>query len=115
VTALALSGCYALAWLVTARLLYARWRGRLDGRRDCNKHGRQRTRLTSARCCYDDTSTSDGENATFAMLGALFWPVVLVTAVVRFRPPPTVAERAEVEAKLKTRIAELEREAGVTP
>jgi hypothetical protein len=112
-------GWYALAWLATARALYGRWHGRITGARDCNTHGtekeRERRVLRHGPCCYDETHTGNGENAAFAMLTALLWPLVLFTAAVRFRPPPTAAERAAADAKLKARIAELERENGLTP
>ena len=107
-------GCYAVTWLLTARILFARWRGADVGRRDCHRHGSEHHRFKSDKCCYDSTSAADGEAAFYAITAAVAWPLVLLVAAVRFRPPPTAAERAEAEKKLKARIAELEREAGLT-
>jgi hypothetical protein len=90
--------CYAVAWLAFARLLYGRWR--VTGLHHWEIGG-----------YYSDAR--DPEIAGRAMLAALLWPTVILTALVRFRPPPTAAERAAHEKKLKARIAELEREAGI--
>ena len=117
ITAAILTGAFA-AWLVTARALYARWRGLTRGKRDCNTHGSTRYRVH--RCCYDQTRSADGEAAALAVLAALAFPLVLLVALVRFRPPPTAMERAEAQArleerneKLQARNAELERELGI--
>ena len=100
-------GCYAVAWLLTARVLYGRWRGeltRLDGFdhycRECRSYSR--------------SLASDHETVIRVIVAALFWPLTLMVFLVVFRPPPTAAERAAAEKKLKARIAELEREAGLT-
>jgi hypothetical protein len=95
--------CYAVAWLVTARVLYGRWRASPTAISSWNNDVYSH-RLAAA----------NPEIAARAMLAALLWPFLLLAAVVRFRPPPTAAERAAVEKELKARIAELEREAGIS-
>lgn len=51
--------------------------------------------------------------AACAMAAGLFWPLVLITALVRFRPPPSAAERAEALAASRARIAVLEAGLGI--
>jgi hypothetical protein len=109
---LAVSVLYSLAWLLTARQLYARWRGRAVGRRECVTHGSPDKRSRSyppVQCCYDETTESDGLAAAWAMGAALLWPAVLAVAVVRFRPPLTEIEKAG----RKKLTGELERELGI--
>ena len=111
-------GCYALAWLLTARLLYSRWRGSGTGNRQCRQHGTaelRRLRYQRVRCCYDAAPGSDGENAACAMAAALIWPLVLLTAAVRYKPRPTAMEQREAQERLTARVAELESELGITP
>jgi hypothetical protein len=121
-TALIIAGICAAAWLLTARWLYGRWRGRQVGRRCCGRHGSSENRryLRAGECCYDAARSSDGEAAACAMAAALVFPLVWLTALIRFRPPPTAAERAAKEAEdaaklaaLQARNAELERELGI--
>jgi hypothetical protein len=89
------TGCYAAAWLLTARLLYGRWRGEWQN--------------------YRGQYSLPSYVAAAVMAIAVVWPLVWCAALVMFRPPPTAAERATAEARLKARVAELEREAGITP
>lgn len=102
---------YFMMWLFIARPLYARLRDIKVGRRSCNDHGAYQYR--HLKCCYDSTRASEGEAAFWAFTTALVWPVVLLVAAIRFRPPPTVAEHAERERVLQARVAELEHEAGI--
>jgi hypothetical protein len=71
-------------WLITARVLYARWRGR-------------------------QTALGDAETVLWAMLGALIWPLLALAAVVRWQPRLKRRRRKLTEAEL----AEIEREVGV--
>jgi hypothetical protein len=71
-------------WLITARVLYARWRGR-------------------------QTALSDAETALWAMLAALIWLLLLLAAIVRWQPRRRRRRRKLTEAEL----AEIEREVGV--
>ncbi len=93
-------GCYGLAWLFTARLLYGRWRGEL---------------VSWSSDSWNKHKAREPETAARAMMAALAWPLVLLVGFVRFRPPPTAAEQAAENARLTGRIAELEREAGIRP
>lgn len=104
-------GLYAAGWLASSRLLYSRWRGLDRGRRDCHKHGSTEQRyIRNSTCCYDKATGSDGEACTYAMIAGLLWPLVVLTALVRFHPKPTSRELAEAEEARTKRIAELERE-----
>src|SRR5438128_910436 len=95
-------------WLFTARWLYARWRGSDVTRRDCAAHGSWESRYIRppAKCCMDKAPLTDGASAAIAVPAALFWPLVLAVALVRFRPPPTAAGQAEAKAALTARVAE---------
>jgi hypothetical protein len=121
-------GGYALAWLVTARLLFGRWRagGTMTSKqgRYCTEHGDYKSvygvRKERHGCCFNQHATSDGELTSFAMVGALAWPVFLAAVLVRMKAPATPAEvaareqeRTEEMERIKTRNAELERELGI--
>lgn len=121
-------GGYALAWLVTARLLFGRWRagGTMTSRqgRYCTGHGDYKNaygvRRERRTCCFNQRATSDGELTSFAMVAALIWPVFLAAALVRVKAPATPAEvaarekeHAEEMERIKARNAELERELGI--
>lgn len=100
-------GCYAVVSLITARLLYARWRGEMKALGGFELYCRK--------CrAYAASLASDHETVLRVIIAALFWPLALLVFAVVFRPPPTAAERAATEARLKARIAELEREAGLS-
>jgi hypothetical protein len=103
-----IAGCYALAALFAARVLYGRWRSELMAlgsfEHYCNNCRTLRYALAT-----------DREAAMRAMAAAVAWPLTLLVFAVVFRPPPTATERAAAEAKLKSRIAELEKELGVQP
>jgi hypothetical protein len=117
---------YSLMWLLTARLLFGRWRshGAAARRGDyCAVHGGKNTsynRKTPRKrpgCCLDEPTSDDALLALGAMVTALVWPGVLLTALVRFRAPATPAERVAREKartkgleEVKARNAELERE-----
>jgi hypothetical protein len=91
----------ASGWLVTARWLYGRWRG---------------ATYTRTSSLYFEKYTKpwpEGVLAAAAMVLAAVWPLVMVAAVVRFRPPPTAAEQAAANKALKAHVAELERELGL--
>ena len=90
-------GCYAVAWLFTARVFYGRNRG------EWVKDG------------HTTRTVAPGQVAAGAMALALVWPLMWCAALVMFRPPPTAAERAAENARLTKRIAQLEREAGIRP
>ncbi len=108
-------GAYFALWLLTARTLYARWRVNWDmSRHSCPVHGDPH-RGSWQKCCFDQPADALGAAAAAAMAVALLWPMVLLVALVRFRPPPTAAERAETENRLTARVAELERELGMRP
>lgn len=110
-------------WFVTARRLYGLWRGCATGKRECRRHGTvPYRRIVGPDCCYDYTAASDGEAVLYAMAAAVFWPVVCLVALVRFRPPATVAERKATAKALREqvadrdkRVADLERELGIRP
>ena len=107
-------GAYALAWLLTARRLYARWRDDWAmSAHCCPAHGLPSDRYQ--KCCYDARADAPAPAAACAMAAALLWPGVLLVALVRFRPPPTAAERKAAEVKLRARVTELERELGMKP
>ena len=114
----AILGCYALAWLFTARSLYHRWRSIETSARDCAQHGspaRRRASWKPPDCCFDKAALTDSAAAAAGIGTGLLWPAVLLVAAIRFRPPPTAAERAEENVRLTKRIGELEREAGIKP
>jgi len=117
-------GCYAVAWLFTARLLFARWRQAEIGSRYCETHGSATSRRLDARypfgtkpvkCCLDQPGWADWFAASAAAAAALIWPAVILAVAIRFRPPATAAERAAENAKLTKRITELERELDLPP
>jgi hypothetical protein len=106
----AVAACCFAGWLVTARVLYSRWRGRVTGKRECPSHGRvdYREHYHTQGCCYDRTTVSDGEVAAEAMLAALAFPVLLLVVMVRWQP------RLRRRRKLtEAEVAEIEREVGV--
>lgn len=94
-------GCYALVWLYVARRLYGTWRARLKDKREW----------------YPDIDTVP------VMLGALatalVWPLVpIAAALIRFMDSAPQMSQAEMRDRLAARdrrIAELEREAGISP
>jgi hypothetical protein len=92
-------GCYAVAWLFTARVLYGRWRGVI------------KPRPFQCWSCWSDLGAArDAEVAAWAIIAGALWPAALLVALVVFRPPPTAAEQAAENAKLTKRIGDLERE-----
>jgi hypothetical protein len=110
----AAAGMYFALWLLIARRLYARWRESEHKNLPCPRHGMP-PRMSYYKCCYDKPAVESSAAAALAMAAALLWPMVLLTALVRFRPPPTAAERAATEARLTARVAELEAELGMKP
>jgi len=87
-------GCYAVAWLVTARLAFYAIRS-------------------------DDTmAPDDGFEAVMmgllSVIAGAFWPLALPVALVMWHPRKTPAELQEQIRARDRRIAELEREAGIT-
>jgi hypothetical protein len=97
-------GVYAVVWLLTTRWLYGRWRGAL------------RPFTSSSWCdkCFGNARhVGEPETAARAIITGLAWPLALLVVTVVFRPPPTAAERAEAERRLRARVAELERELGI--
>jgi hypothetical protein len=93
------------AWLLTARRLYRRWRGRQTGQRDCPQHGGP---PRAKGCCYDGGVISDGEAAIVAMVAAFAFPLVWLAALVRWQPQFR-RRRKLTDAEL----AALEREVGL--
>ena len=96
------AGCYALAWLVSARIVF------YVARQD------------------EYLAPDDGMDymllAAMSVLTGLMWPLALPIALVVWHPRKTATELREAAAtaewerqKLATRIAELEREAGISP
>lgn len=80
-------GCF-VGWLLTARGLYFRWRGRQTGHRDCSSHGTKDARKAhpGLTCCYDYTAVSDGQTAVIAMVAGLLFPLVILAVLVRWQP-----------------------------
>jgi hypothetical protein len=115
-TAVAIAVLAAAGWLLTARRLYGRWRGTGAGGGYCPLHGQRKYATANGRwpaCCHDEDPLTDGLATLWAVTAALFWPCVVMVALVRFRPPPTVAEREAEAARLKARVGELEAELGI--
>lgn len=83
----AIAACCFAGWLITARVLYARWRGR-------------------------QTALSDAETATAAMACALIWPLLLLAAIVRWRPR-RLRVRWWRRKLTEAQMAEIEREVGM--
>jgi hypothetical protein len=109
-------GCYALAWLYTARLLYGRWRA----------NGIDHNREHLPYVCPDTAKAIDSWNEIDrgpVMAGALalglIWPLTLIAVpVIRFIDSAPQLSQAEMRDRLRARdrrIAELEREAGIRP
>lgn len=109
------AACYGLGWLVTARRLYGNWRAKgIDGYRERNSvsgtHARARAKW-------------DRDNRAPVMTGALglalIWPLIpIAVLVIRFMDSAPQLSQAEMRDRIgerDRRIAELEREAGVTP
>lgn len=88
------AGCYAIAWLVTARCVFYAMRA-------------------------DEYAPDDKMDAVLlgilSVFAGLLWPLALPVALVMWHPRKTPAElREQLEARDR-RIAELEREAGIRP
>ena len=114
IIALLIAAVCALAWLLTARTLYARWRVNWDmSRHACPVHGMDRG--SWQKCCFDQPANCLGGAAAAAMALALLWPGVLLTALVRWKPPPTAAEREAERVRLTKRVAQLEAELDMKP
>jgi hypothetical protein len=109
-------GCYAVAWLLTARPLYGRWRAKgIDAKRRDFKY-----------LCPDTPAAIREWNSIDrgpVMIGALglglLWPLlpafILVTRFLDSAPQLSQAEMRDRLAERDKRIAELEREAGIRP
>ena len=88
-------GCYAIAWLYTARRIYYVFR--------------------------EADFVDDGDLIDYAAAGffsfflALLWPLALPMTLVMWHPRKTPAELREQLKARDRRIAELEREAGIRP
>ena len=118
--ALAIAGAYALIWVYTSRWLYGRWHCSRPARKVVGRYvvvvdPSPPAGAVIERFADPDLRWSIGVLTFASMVLSLAWPMVWLTALVRFRPPPTAAERAAAEAELKARITELEREAGIRP
>jgi hypothetical protein len=89
-----IAACWIPWWFVTARWLYGRWRGFTWHRFD------YLARRVTRRC-------PDGMAAAMAMLAALAWPLVLLTVLVRWRPPRSPAEVASEAQQLAESVKAL--------
>jgi hypothetical protein len=85
----------AAAWFLTARWLYGRWRAAAP----TGSYG---------------TPVPHGVLAAAAMAGALLWPIVFLTALVRVNPPRTQAEEDAELAAMKARRAAIDAERQAT-
>jgi hypothetical protein len=121
-----LGGAYAAAWVITARTLFARWRparSPVGCAKECGAsqggshvipcYRQMRRDLTRVTVDYDHHAIA------WAMLAALACPVLLLAAVVAFRPRELGAERKarekcehkeaeERKARLQAEISALE-------
>jgi len=107
-------GCYAVAWLYTARWFYGRWRAK----------GIDHNRKDLPCLCPDTAKAIESWNEIDrvpVMMGALglglLWPLTLIAVpVIRFMDSAPQLSQAELRDRLTERdrrIAELEREAGI--
>jgi hypothetical protein len=106
-------GCYAIAWLVTARVLYGRWRAKsID-------HNVGSFSYTTKRAVASWNEIDRGPVMAGALGLALIWPLALlalpVIAFMDSAPQLSQAELRDRLAERDRRIAELEREAGIRP
>jgi len=103
VTALVLIATAAAAgWLLTARWLYGRWRAAAP------VHTKQRGHSIF------EVPWSEGYLAIAALIAGLLWPLVLVAAIVRVKPPRTEAEADAELAAMKARRAAIDKERQAT-
>jgi hypothetical protein len=108
-------GCYALAWLYTARALYGRWRAKGIDRRLKDRY------LASTTAASIDAwnEIDRGSVMIGALAVALLWPLVpafiLLIRLMDGSPQLSRAEMRDRLAERDRRIAELERENGLTP
>jgi len=106
-------GCYALAWLYTARALYGRWRAKgID--KDAARFG------YTTESAINSWNEIERAPVMVGALGlALLWPLVPAALLaIRFLDSAPQLSRAELRDRLAERdrrIAELERENGLTP
>lgn len=93
--ALGSSLAYATGWFFTSRWLYGRWRAAGPTHRVTRNY---RTHTEP---------WADGSLGLGAMVFSLAWPLVILTAAVRARPPKTPDEIASEARKLADSTAEL--------
>lgn len=108
----AMSGLF---WLASARILYGRWR---ITSQEHAKYGWKcwagHSSYSAHQCCFTDArnrqKTPDGYLAAAAMLCALAFPVVLLVALVRYKPPKSAKEVEAERVAFQKRIKQLEKE-----
>jgi hypothetical protein len=102
-------GCYAVAWLFTARVLYGRWRAKGVDHYTDYPYGYATERAIDS---WNDISR--GPVMAGALTLALLWPLVPgALLVIRFMDSAPQLSQAEMRDRLAARdrrIAELERE-----
>ena len=109
-------GCYVATWLYTARALYGRWRAKsID--KDLREFPLLYRTTAKAIESWNDIDRLGAMPGALAL--ALLWPVIpAFLLVVRFMDGSPVLSQAEMRDRIAARdkrIAELEREAGITP